>query len=64
METENIKNAEQWLKLASAHIKNGEYKQAMSAVMLAAKWIDIADDCHILSWRQYLEIGEIIDTCN
>lgn len=64
METEHIKNAKQWLKLANAHIKDGDFKQAMSAVMLAAKWIDIAGGCHILSARQYIEIGEIIYTCN
>ena len=63
METDRIKNAKQWLKLANAHINAGELKQAMSDVLLAAKWIDIAGECNILSARQYAEIGEIIDTC-
>lgn len=64
MKTEHIKNAEQWLKLANAHIKDGDFKQAMSAVLLAAKWIDIAGGCLVLSARQYAEISDIIDTCN
>lgn len=63
METNLIKNAKQWLKLANDHINAGELKQAMSDVMLAAKWIDIAGKGNILSARQYAEIGDIIDTC-
>lgn len=61
METNFLKNAENWISLANENIKANDLKTAAVELLLAVKWLDIADFGRIIDARQAEEISRMID---
>ena len=61
MDARFLYNAKSWISLANENIEGETFKTAAVELLLAVKWLDVAEGGKILSRSQADDISRIID---